>query len=484
MTGESVPADVTVGDTVVGGTVCVGGRLVVRATKLGTDTQLAQMLRLVEDAQNQKADVQRLADRIAGVFVPAVIGIALVTLMAWLLIGGTSEQAFSAALSVLIIACPCALGLATPTALMVASGEGARLGIFFKGYQALEESREIDTVLLDKTGTVTEGATEVADIGSVDGVSSEDLLGWAGSLELASEHLVAKAIVKRARSEGADLSVVTGFEALAGLGARGSLEGHELMVGRRELFSDSTLSTMPEYLESRCEEWEGQGRTVVLVGRDGVIVGALAVSDRVRATAVSAVRHLKALGLHCVLVTGDHEAAAHAVAESIGVDDVISGALPAEKVAAIRRLQQEGHHVAMVGDGINDGPALASADLGLAVGSGTDVALQSADLIIVRDNLNAIPTAIKLARRTYLTIRANLLWAFGYNVIAIPLAAFGLLNPLIAGAAMALSSGCVVWNSSRLRHFSTEEVAASRPNQILVGASWSSRPGSPAPSRW
>ena len=470
MTGESVPADVTVGDTVVGGTVCVGGRLVVRATKLGSDTQLAQMLRLVEDAQNQKADVQRLADRIAGVFVPVVIGITLVTLMAWLLIGGTSEQAFSAALSVLIIACPCALGLATPTALMVASGEGARLGIFFKGYQALEESREIDTVLLDKTGTVTEGATEVADIGSVEGVSSEDLLGWAGSLELASEHLVAKAIVKRARSEGADLSVVTGFEALAGLGARGSLEGHELMVGRPELFSDSTLSTMPDYLGSRCAEWEGHGRTVVIVVRDGVIAGALSVSDRVRATAESAVRHLKALGLHCVLVTGDHEAAAHAVAKSIGVDDVISGALPAEKVAAIRRLQQEGHHVAMVGDGINDGPALASADLGLAVGSGTDVALQSADLIIVRDNLNAIPTAIKLARRTYLTIRTNLLWAFGYNVIAIPLAAFGLLNPLIAGAAMALSSGCVVWNSSRLRHFSTEEVAASRQNPVMVAA--------------
>lgn len=469
MTGESVPADVTVGDPVLGGTVCVGGRLVVRATKVGTDTQLAQMLRLVEEAQNQKADVQRLADRIAGVFVPAVIGVALVTLMTWLLIGGTSEQAFSAALSVLIIACPCALGLATPTALMVASGEGARLGIFFKGYQALEESREIDTVLLDKTGTVTEGATEVADIGCVDGVSSEDLLEWVGSLELASEHLVAKAIVRRARSEGADLSVVTGFEALAGLGARGSLDGHEVIVGRRELFSDSTLSTMPNSLESRCEEWERQGWTVVLVGRDGVIVGALAVSDRVRATAVSAVRHLKALGLDCVLVTGDHEAAAHAVAASVGVDDVISGALPADKVAAIRRLQQEGHHVAMVGDGINDGPALASADLGLAVGSGTDVALQSADLIIVRDNLNAIPTAIKLARRTYLTIRTNLLWAFGYNVIAIPLAAFGLLNPLIAGAAMALSSGCVVWNSSRLRHFSTEEVAASRSNPDLVG---------------
>ena len=456
MTGESVPADVTVGDTVLGGTVCVGGRLVVRATKVGAETQLAQMLRLVEDAQNQKADVQRVADRIAGVFVPAVIGIALVTLAGWLLVGGTDEEAFSAALSVLIIACPCALGLATPTALMVASGEGARLGIFFKGYQAVEESREIDTVLLDKTGTVTEGATVVADVGNVDGIPREDLLGWAGSLELASEHLVAKAVVKRAQSDGARLTMVQDFEALAGLGARGSLDGHELMVGRRELFSESALSTMPDSLASRCEAWESQGRTVVLVGRDDVMVGALAVSDRVRKTALSAVRDLKALGLRCVLVTGDNDAAAREVAASIGIDDVISGALPADKVEAIRRLQEEGRRVAMVGDGINDGPALASADLGLAVGSGTDVALESADLIIMRDDLTAVPTAITLARRTYLTIRTNLAWAFAYNVIAIPLAAFGFLNPLIAGAAMALSSGCVVWNSSRLRHFSTE----------------------------
>jgi len=456
MTGESMPADVTVGDTVLGGTVCVGGRLVVRATRLGADTHLAQMLRLVEDAQNQKANVQRLADRIASVFVPAVIGIALVTLAGWLLAGGTNEQAFSAALSVLIIACPCALGLATPTALMVASGEGARLGIFFKGYQALEESQEIDTVLLDKTGTVTEGATVVDDLSGAEGISAEDLLRWAGSLELASEHLVAKAIVQRATRDGVELEMVTGFEALAGLGARASLGDHELQVGRRQLFSDAALSAMPDSLTLCCAKWESQGRTVVLVSRDGLVVGALAVSDKVRSTALAAVRDLKALGLHCVLVTGDHEAAARTVATSIGVDDVISAALPADKVAAIRQLQQEGHRVAMVGDGVNDGPALARADLGLAVGSGTDVAMESADLIIMRDNLTAVPTAIILARRTYLTIRTNLLWAFGYNVIAIPLAAFGFLNPLIAGAAMALSSGCVVWNSSRLRHFSTD----------------------------
>ena len=456
MTGESMPTDVTVGDTVLGGTVCVGGRLVVRATRLGADTHLAQMLRLVEDAQNQKANVQRLADRIAGVFVPAVIGIALLTLVGWLLLGGTNQEAFSAALSVLIIVCPCALGLATPTALMVASGEGARLGIFFKGYQALEESQEIDTVLLDKTGTVTEGATVVAEVSCADGISTDELLRWVGSLELASEHLVAKAIVERAQRDGVELEMVTDFEALAGLGARGSLGGHELQVGRRELFSGATLSAMPDSLTASCKAWESQGRTVVLVSRDRETVGALAVSDKVRSTALSAVRDLQSLGLHCVLVTGDHEAAARTVATSIGVDDVISAALPADKVAAIRRLQREGHRVAMVGDGINDGPALTCADLGLAVGSGTDVALESADLIIMRDNLTAVPTAITLARRTYLTIRTNLLWAFGYNVIAIPLAAFGFLNPLIAGAAMALSSGCVVWNSSRLRHFSTD----------------------------
>lgn len=456
MTGESIPTDVAVGDTVLGGTVCVGGRLVVRATRLGADTHLAQMLRLVEDAQNQKANVQRLADRIAGVFVPAVVAIALVTLAGWLLVGGANEEAFSAALSVLIIACPCALGLATPTALMVASGEGARLGIFFKGYQALEESQEIDTVLLDKTGTVTAGATVVEDIGAVDGISTEELLRWAGSLELASEHLVAKAVVQRAQDDGIDLAMVTDFEALAGLGARGSLGDHELKVGRRELYSGQALSAMPDSLTTQCVAWESEGRTVVLVDRDGAIVGALAVSDKIRSTAPSAVRDLTALGLHCVLVTGDHQAAARTVAASIGVDDVIAAASPTDKVAAIRQLQQEGHRVAMVGDGINDGPALACANLGLAVGSSTDVAMESADLIIVRDDLTAVPTAITLARRTYLTIRANLLWAFGYNVIAIPLAAFGFLNPLIASAAMAFSSGCVVWNSSRLRHFSTE----------------------------
>ena len=292
---------------------------------------------------------------------------------------------------------------------------------------------------------------------------------------------MAKAIVQRAQRDGVVLEMVADFEALAGLGARGSLSGHELQVGRRELFSESTLSTMPDSLTSRCATWESQGRTLVFVSRDGIVVGALAVSDKVRSTALLAVRDLKALGLHCVLVTGDHEAAARTVATSIGVDDVVSAALPADKVAAIRQLQQEGHRVAMVGDGINDGPALACANLGLAVGSGTDVAMESADLIIMRDNLTAVPTAITLARRTYLTIRTNLVWAFGYNVIAIPLAAFGFLNPLIAGAAMALSSGCVVWNSSRLRHFSTDvrrkAEQAARPECVVPSAAPSTTQG-------
>jgi P-type Cu+ transporter len=452
LTGESVPVDVTVGDLVVGGTVCVGGRLVVRAAKVGADTQLAHMLRLVEEAQNQKAAVQRLADRVAGVFVPVVVGISILTFVGWIWADGTTEQAFSAALSVLIIACPCALGLATPTALLVASGQGARLGIFFKGYQALEVSRQIDTVLLDKTGTLTEGRMVVTDVACADDVRLTDVLRIAGSLESASEHHVAKAIVYKARLEKIAVGTVEEFEALPGLGARGKLDGHYLGIGRAVLFSEAAVGEA-SFLLGQCDVWEKAGRTVVLVGCDGVIIGAIALADSIRSTAASAVSELQALGLHCVLVTGDNEAVATSVANAIGIHDVIAGVLPVDKVNAIRDLQNRGHRVAMVGDGVNDGPALASADLGLAVGSGTDVAINAADLIIVRDNLDAIATAIRLARRTYLTIRGNLAWAFAYNVVAIPLAAFGFLNPLIAAAAMALSSGCVVWNSSRLRHF-------------------------------
>ncbi len=448
-TGESMPADVGPGDAVIGGTVVVGGRLVVRATSVGSDTQLAHMVRLVEDAQNQKAAVQRLADRISGVFVPAVLAIAVGTLIGWLLGGGSTEHAFSAAISVLIIACPCALGLATPTALLVASGQGARLGIFFKGYQALEASRQVDTVVLDKTGTLTTGTMAVTHVDVAEGVDRSSVLLWAGAVEQASEHLVAKAITAAARAEVGSLPPVASFTAMPGLGTHGIVGGHQVSVGKSELVAASG-KTLPQNLQESCARWESRGNTAVLVSRDQDVVGALALSDTVRSTAVAAVRQLKALGLHCILVTGDNEPTALAVASSIGIADVVAGALPGDKVDLIRRLQDAGRSVAMVGDGVNDGPALAVADLGLAIGSGTDVAINAADLIVVRDDLRVVATAIDLARRTLRTIRGNLAWAFAYNVIAIPLAALGLLNPLIAGAAMVLSSGFVVWNSSRL----------------------------------
>ncbi len=453
MTGESVPLDVTVGDQVIGGTVAMGGRLVVRATKVGGDTQLAHMVHLVEAAQNQKAAVQRLADRIAGYFVPAVLVISAVTLAAWLVVGGSKEQAFNAALSVLIIACPCALGLATPTALLVATGRGASLGIFFKGYQALEASRQVDTVVLDKTGTITQGNMAVSGLLAATGVTRSELLQVAGALEQASEHPVARAITEAALHEFGRLPVVEDFEGLPGLGARGVVDCRQITIGRTELL-DSQDTEVPSNLTHRCTEWEEEGQTAVLVSRDEIVIGAIAVADTIRMSAANAVRQLQgALGLHCILLTGDNEATAHTVSASIGITDVVAGALPTDKVELIRRLQSEGHSVAMVGDGVNDGPALVTADLGLAVGSGTDVALNAAGLIIVRDDLRVVATAISLARETLKTIRGNLAWAFGYNIAAIPLAACGLLNPLIAGAAMAFSSGFVVWNSSRLRHF-------------------------------
>ena len=431
MTGESLPVDVAAGDQVIGGTVSVDGRLVVRATKVGLDTQLAHMLKLVENAQNEKAAVQRLADRVAGIFVPAVLVTSVATLAAWLLTGGSSEQAFRAALSVLIIACPCALGLATPTALLVASGEGARLGIFFKGYQGLEASRQVDTVVLDKTGTVTEGHMVLTDLAPAPGVERGSLLRWAGALEQASEHLIARAVTAAAQVELGTLPAVECFRALPGLGARGTVEGHEISVGKAELFATSSMA-IPPNLAARCLEWEDLGRTAVLVARDGTIVGALALADELRSSAAEAVRELQVLGLRCVLLTGDNERTARAVGAAIGVTEIIAGALPSDKVAEIRRLQAEGRSVAMVGDGVNDGPALASADLGLAIGSGTDVAINAADLIIVREDLRTVALAISLARRTLRTIRGNLLWAFAYNLAAIPLAACGLLNPLIA----------------------------------------------------
>ncbi len=451
MTGESMPTEVGPGDRVIGGTVAMGGRLVVRAESVGADTQLSQMLDLVERAQNEKAAAQRLADRIAGYFVPAVLAIALVTLAGWVLAGADAEQAFNAALSVLIIACPCALGLATPMALVMASDRGARSGIFFKGYEAVESSGTVDTVLFDKTGTITDGRMSVVDVAATPDFCVDDVMGRAASIERASEHPVGRAIVASASGE-VELEEVKDFRAIAGVGAEGTVAGHVVSVRSLRKVDGSVGQKIPAALRSRCEGWLDDARTVVQVCEDGKVIGAIALADTVRPNADRAVALLQRLGLRCVLVTGDNEQTANVVARQCGLDGILSGVSPQEKVSAVITLQREGHRVAMVGDGINDGPALAQADLGLALGSGTDVARNSADLLVIRDDLGSVPTAITLARQTHLTIRRNLMWAFGYNLVAIPLAACGLLDPLIAAAAMALSSGFVVWNSARLRH--------------------------------
>ena len=457
MTGESRPATSGPGDRVLGGTVSLTGRLVVRATSVGRETQLGQMLRLVEHAQSEKAAVQRLADRLSGVFVPTVLVLAGGTLAAWLLAGSATTTAFSAAISVLIIACPCALGLATPAALFVASLTGANRGIFFKGYRALEASRHVDTVLIDKTGTLTEGRMTLTDLEVVSGVEEAEVLRWAGAVERASEHPVARAVAAVAEERLGELPEVNAFVALAGTGVRGTVDGHEIYIGRAQ----DEAGELPPGLRAHRAEWEALGRTVVVVRRDETAVAVLAVADALRPSAAPAVSQLQNLGLRCILLTGDSELTARAVAAAVGIEEAVAGALPADKVAVIRRLQAEGRSVAMVGDGVNDAPALASADLGLAVGSGTDVAINAADLIIVRDDLRVAATAITLARRTLNTIRANLAWAFLYNLAAIPLAAAGLLNPLIAGGAMALSSAFVVFNSSRLlRHVGPRAGAA------------------------
>jgi P-type Cu+ transporter len=476
MTGESVPAEVGPGDSVVGGTVALAGRLVVRAERVGRDTQLAHLIRLVEQAQAQKAAIQRLADRISGLFVPAVLVMAAVTLLGWLAAGAAAQHAFSAALAVLIIACPCALGLATPAALVVACGRGARLGIFIKGYPALESSRSIDTVVLDKTGTVTTGKMSVAGLLPADDTSREDLLYRAGSVEQASEHAVAAAITAAATQDGAGvppLAQAEDFAALPGLGARGRVAGVLVTVGRRKLLEEQGLK-VPAALADQAQEWERAGWTAVLAGWDSKARGVLAVADTVKPSAAGAVAELRKLGLHTVLLTGDNEATAQAVGALAGVDEVIAGALPADKAAIVGRLRADGRSVAMVGDGVNDGPALAAANLALALGSGTDVAISAADLILLRDDLMAVPEAIRLSRGTFRTIRRNLGWAFGYNVAAIPLAAAGFLNPLVAAAAMTLSSAFVVWNSLRLRHF-----AVSAPDQRRSGRQAVRTPGPP-----
>jgi len=450
MTGESVPVDAAPGDAVTGGTIVLTGRLVVRAERVGADTQLAHMLKLVEQAQAGKAGIQRLADRICAVFVPAVLACSALTLIGWLAAGSAVGHAVSAALAVLIIACPCALGLATPAALIVASGRGARMGIFIKGYQALESSRAIDTVVLDKTGTVTTGRMTVTVTELLPGVSRGDLLRYAGSVEQASEHAVAAAITAVARAEEAPLTTADGFEALPGLGARGVVDGHEVVIGRTRLFADRGIP-VPPTLAAWCRAKEADGCTTVLAAWDNETRGAFAVTDTVKDSAPAAVARLRALGLRPVLLTGDNAATAQAVGAAVGIDEILSEALPATKAQVITELASQGRSVAMVGDGVNDGPALAAARLGLALGSGTDVAIVAADMILLRDDLAAVPDAIALARATFRTIRANLAWAFCYNVLAIPLAALGLANPLVAAATMTLSSVFVVWNSLRLR---------------------------------
>jgi len=452
MTGESVPAEAAEGDSVIGGTIVLTGRLVVRATRVGQDTQLARLIRLVEQAQAQKAAIQRAADRICGIFVPAVMVCALLTLTGWLVTGSPAGHAVSASLAVLIIACPCSLGLATPAALVVACGRGARLGVFLKGYQALEVSRSVQVVVLDKTGTVTTGQLELAGVRPAEGTGRADLLRYAGAVEQASEHSVAAAISSAAASESGPLPQADGFTALPGLGARGVVDGREVVVGRAKLFAARDM-TVPAGLARQCDDWERDGCTTVLIGWDGAVRGAVAVADTIKPSAAAAVAELRDLGLHPVLLTGDNEATARAVAQAAGIDEVIAGTLPAGKAAVITGLQARGQQVAMVGDGVNDAPALACADLGIALGSGTDVAICAADLILLSDDLRTVADAIRLSRATFRTIRRNLAWAFGYNVAAIPLAALGFLNPVFASAAMTLSSAFVVWNSLRLQRY-------------------------------
>ncbi|MFF7524970.1 heavy metal translocating P-type ATPase [Streptomyces pseudovenezuelae] len=446
LTGESVPVDVGVGDAVTGATVNAGGRIVVAATRIGADTRLARMAKLVEDAQNGKAQVQRLADRVAAVFVPVVIGIAVATFGGWLGATGDTAAAFTAAVAVLIIACPCALGLATPTALMVGTGRGAQLGILIKGPEVLESTRRVDTVVLDKTGTVTTGRMTLQEVHVVRDADEKQVLRLAGALEHASEHPVARAVAVGAEERVGPLPAAERFENVPGRGVRGRVEGREVAVGR-------LFDVLPAELARAKEEAERDGRTAVVVGWDGVARGVLAVADAVKGTSAEAVRSLRVLGLTPVLLTGDNRTVAEAVARAVGIDEVIAEVLPEDKVDAVRRLQGRGRVVAMVGDGVNDAAALAAADLGLAMGTGTDAAIEAGDLTLVRGDLRVAADAIRLSRRTLATIKGNLVWAFGYNVAALPLAAAGLLNPMIAGAAMAFSSVFVVTNSLRLRTF-------------------------------
>ncbi len=459
LTGESVPVEVGVGDEVAGATINASGRLVVRASRVGSDTALAQISRLVANAQAGKARVQRLADRISGVFVPVVLALSMLTLAGWLVAGGSAATAFSASVAVLIIACPCALGLATPTALMVGSGRGAQLGILIRGPETLEQTRAITTIALDKTGTITEGRMQVAALIVADAVAEDELLKFAAAVEDASEHPIGRAIAERGRERFGSLRAVDRFDSRAGFGVRARVEGRDVVVGRIAFLSEWEIA-LPLELSARNEHLEATGVTVIAVGWDGRARGLIAVTDRIKPSSREAIADLRRLGIEPVLMTGDNERAAVAVAEQVGITRVLAGVLPDGKAAEISRLQHAGEVVAMVGDGVNDAPALAQADLGLAIGTGADVAIEASDLTLVSGDLRAASDAIRLARRTLRTIKANLFWAFAYNVAAIPLAISGLLNPMIAAGAMSFSSVFVVTNSLRLRRFhSTRETA-------------------------
>ncbi len=456
VTGESVPAEVSEGDAVVGGTVNASGRLVVRATRVGSDTQLAQMAQMVEDAQSGKAAAQRLADRISGIFVPVVLVLALATFLFWAVTGSGVAMAFTAAVAVLIIACPCALGLATPMALMVGTGRGAQLGILIKGPEVLESTRTVDTIVLDKTGTVTTGTHALVSTTVADGEDEARVLRLAGAVEDASEHPIARAIAAGAREQAGDLPAVRGFRNAEGLGVSGTIDDDEVVVGRPALLAERSMP-LPAELDAAMDAASGRGQTAVAVGWGGRARGVLVVADEIKASSGEAIRRFREQGLTPILLTGDNAKVAAAVAEQVGIDPgpetVIAEVMPADKVEQVRRLQAEGKVVAMVGDGVNDAAALATADLGLAIGTGTDAAIEASDLTLVRGDLRAAADAIRLSRRTLGTIRGNLFWAFAYNVAALPLAAAGLLNPMIAGAAMAFSSVFVVANSLRLRRF-------------------------------